>query len=370
MSPSTKHAAIAMTLVTSLAACKYLVQSSWISKTEPLSFSQDIADEGNPWQQDVELIHAADQYDSLESATKQVAAQLAEFIHDHQWQFKSPILVQVRFEGVSSPSDFPERTVATLEQYLPLVLDAGSRLQFKLLSSTVPLEQPEPNKSKPVELRLTTLPIRSIEEPNLGTGILVMSGSIFFGDQSKFLGPLQIASKGWIEHWSSFRASPSNQHFRQYRAESVDRAQSLIARELANQWHGQRTNYRLVGGMSPNQAADIVRRQLPSLDLIVDQFEQTFQLMVQDGSQLPAFTRSALLVDQSPQKLEAVRVLLDSSAKLHSEQLWSRLRWLCSLALVLVVLTFGLDQITLGYYTWRIRGGAVLVASIILLLLA
>ncbi len=369
MTPTTKHAAIALTVVALTVASKFLVPSVLNARFTSQNFNQNgVIQLGDPWQRDVELTHAADQYDCLESATKQLAAQLSEFILDNSRQFKETIIVHVRFEGEPSLSDLPARTLSSLEHYLPLaLLDAAPQVKVQLSRSTSSPDLGEADTSL-IELSLTTQAVGTDNILALHADSLLLAGSIYFDQQVRTLKPLQIASKSWIGQWTAYRNRPSHQHLRQYRAETMDQAQLLVCRELASKWRGQRSHTGLVSQLSQDQATEIIQQQLPRLGLIVDQFEQTFQLTMQDGSQLPALTRSALLVDQSPQKLEPVHALLDSSSQRRAQQFWSRFRLLCPIAIVLMIGTLGLDRLTLGYYTWRIRSGAVLIASVIFLL--
>jgi hypothetical protein len=370
MSPSTKYAALALIVVASIVASKYQAQSYWGARVPLPTTNINGLVESAPWLRDVELTHAADQYDCLDSATKQLAAQLAAFIQDRQSQFQEPVLVRVRCEGECSLSDFRARTNASLKSYLPqALLDADPKLNVQLSSSTETSVQQDSHEGHCIDLRLTTQSIGLDNTPNSSSDTFLLAGSIEFDQQVTNLKPLQVAGKDWIGQWAAYRDGSTHKHLQQYRAESLDEAQMLVARELAHKWHSQRSHNRFVSGLSQNQAAEIIQRELPRLGLIVDQFEQTFQLTLQDGTQLPALTRSALLIDQSPLKLDAVQATLDSSYHRRAQQFWSRLGLLCPIALVLIILTLGLDQLTLGYYTWRIRSGAVLIASVIFLLL-
>jgi hypothetical protein len=372
MSQLMKYAGIILTVVTVIVVCYLLAPSVLDSAAAPSSPNQNgLFELGNQWQRDVELTHAADQYDCLESATKRMAAQLAAFMLDRQGLIEDSVTVEVRCEGEHLPSDFAKRVVSALELFLPLaLLDSAphQKVQFlhSMASSTPSKESTE---SSFVELRLTTLSIGANNDPELNAGRLLLAGAIYFDQQVTAMTPLQIASKDWIGRWNGYRSSPSHQHFRQYRAETLDQARRMVARELASVWQGQGANQRLVGALSRQQATTIILQQLTRLDLVVDQFEQTFQLTMQDGSQLPALARSALLVDQSPPKLEAVWALLDTSSQRASKQFWRSLGLLVSVASILLAVTFGLDRLTLGYYTWRIRGGAVLIATVLVLML-
>ena len=369
MTPTRKHAVIALTVVALTVASKFLVPSVLNSQVPSADFIQNgVIQLGDPWQCDVELTHAADQYDCLESATKQLAAQLSEFIQDNSRQFKETIIVHARFEGEPPLNDFPARAFSSLEQYLPLtLLDAAPHLKVQLSRPSSSPDRKEAETSL-IELSLTTQAVETDSDPDLHSDSLLLAGSIYFDQQVRTLKPLQITSKSWIGQWTAYRNTPSHQHMRQYRAETMDQAQLLVSRELASVWFGHRPHTRLVNQLSQDQATEIIQQQLARLGLVVDQFEQTFQLTMQDGSQLPALTRSALLVDQSPQKLEPVHALLDSSSQRRAQQFWSRFRLLCPIAIVLMIGTLGLDRLTLGYYTWRIRSGAVLIASVIFLL--
>jgi hypothetical protein len=330
---------------------------------------------GDGWQRDVELSHAADQYDCLESAAKQLAAQLAEFVQDNQHHFEDTVFIRVHVDNEQLPTDLSTRLISSLEYSLPLSLGSlrdpmqTDPLNVRLWRADKQ-DQKDATESPNIELRVATLPAWSTTGGSPKSDCLVLAASIFFDHRVTTLQPLQIVAKDWIRQWSAYRNHPAHQHLQQYRAETIDQARMLVVRELANEWYKQRSNYRLLNALSRDQATKLIQQQLPRLDLHVDQFEQVFQLRMQDGSQVPALTRAALLVDLSPQKVDAVRSLLDSSSHRQRERFWSRLSLLGPLAAVLMIAALGLDRLTLGYYTWRIRGGALLLAGVIFVLLA
>jgi hypothetical protein len=372
MSNSTKNSLVVMA-VAAVSLVWYLglyrtnvAQPSYQASNEDINL---IEGDGS-WQRDVELTHRADQYDCIEAAIKQLSVQLVEFIERHQEKLDESVAVEMILEGEHG-TDLKTDIDTWLERSLQLAVAEklpNLRIQIHHSQSSAEMEAVDEsaNKSSKVELRLARLNVKDADQP--GSQPLVLAPSVYFQGEVTALVPLQVAQKNWIRQWSTYRSSPATQSLRQYRAETIEQANSLMARDLAKRWRAQTSRVSVIPTLSESQATKLISQESARLGLCVDQFEQTFQLALLDGTEVPAMKRAALLVDLSPEKLEPALKLLSSSGKHQRDRFVGRLEILVPSAIVLLLAIFALDRVTMGYYTWRIRGAAFVVGSMILLL--
>ncbi len=317
---------------------------------------------GREWLPGIELTHAADVYDSLDSVAQRLAAEVvAHLLSDASYD--RPIMIGVRFVGDILDANQQSIVKASFERGLR---SAGSEYSaFNDNRLQVFTDQAAPTQAMQLSIRLDNeFSVHNEKEVKS----LVIQANLRTPDASVSLSPMQLVSKPWVQSWNAFRSRHSQDNYWQYRGNSMQEAEMALADQLAHQLVGQQSRRRWLwnrSSLSVPSATRLILRELDHCGLIVDRFSQTFQLRLADGTQVPAISRCALLVDQNPQRLARLSSILTSAARHQSRDHWVRSCMLGATVLVLCVAYVGLNSLTQGYYVWHLRGICTAIAVIV-----
>jgi hypothetical protein len=190
------------------------------------------------------------------------------------------------------------------------------------------------------------------------------------GAEPFLLPHVQFVDKPWVRSWNPFRNRFPQQNLWQVRGttteDAVQAATQLVLSQIEPLVRGRLG--RLGARNLADTSRDLVRQELESGALIRDRFTQTFRIE-SAGPSTPAYSRTALLVDLSPDGLDPLidrvthREITASRRRANS---WGTLGALC---LLICLVYAGLNAATQGYYTWVLRAGAVAMVVALLLLL-
>ena len=152
---STKYWAGLLLLTLGLAWIFLSPRFSPLSQSAPPDSSR-LFELGDHWQHEIELTHAADRYDCIESASKQLACTLVRHLQATSLLDQEPPSISLRCDDQQLPTDVRARLFSSLQSHLQqALLEIGHTRTVQLnANSTTTSDQAESAEPK-LEIRLT-----------------------------------------------------------------------------------------------------------------------------------------------------------------------------------------------------------------------
>lgn len=328
----------------------------------------DIVGGGSEWLPDVEDTHAADVYCSREAAARQLGRQVAEAIKEQMSDADSPdsvssdsvrVWVGVDLDEIGDSESIYGAFAETLRSQVPLAV--------------VSLSEGEETGDRNEDVHVTVLAFKWDKEPAAwDKSQQQLSGDLhahlqWNTRQRDF--SARFIHKPWLAEYNAFASAHPDRQLLLVRGSDEQETVRIAAKTLLPKVEARlRSEFREIPAWWSDQAQDYLATQITERRLRIDRFSQTFSTQLGETS-FPAYSREAILIDYSSPKLEeAIHHMSIQLQQAHSRRAAS---WASVAGLFVLIcgVYLALNAATKGYYTWVLRGAAVvlLIATIVVL---
>jgi hypothetical protein len=311
------------------------------------------------WLEDIEYIHSADVYDSLESAMKRVAAQTIQQLAP-SWDRTTAIPIKIVFRNASETKidSFTEAG------WLRCLQQASSALGFSDTDLLKPIGQ-DSDDHEFAELRL------NLTKDSGSSQTECLTASLEYRGNTNVFSPMNIVDKPWVQSFGQFRNENPNKKLIQFRGNTIADVEQAALEHIVDESVARPEEPHTLWDRLRSWHRD--RRDIRSLimesGMIVDRFTQSFPLNGVDVESDVSLNRCAILVDLSSSAAERVKAKFAEWKNRDWHDTWVRRRWLGALLCGVGILYVFANSATKGYYVWQLRGGACLMTALLALVL-
>lgn len=344
--------------------------------------SEQMIDTGSSWRPEVEILYPTQFYESLDSAAKRINSYVQRRLEsEHLAASDLSLLLLLHGAGLSDTQKY--RMTTSIQQHWNSCRRANGfhglqtiHVEVKNCTSeelalqpttTIELEPSSQFKHQPILAiahhisPIDVSPVASkspiSKKPHAIRLELAWLGKNSLPSDDDCLEVIQICERPWLMEWEYFREQSGNPDLLRIRAESSAEADQILAQQVLNSWKNRPQGFQKFTWIGSEDLSDfpLLASWIKDANVIQDRWNQDFHLKMDDGTNLAAITRTALLCDLQPSVLKPILDRMDVIHRRHQDRWLSGMGLIACSAILMTILSLLLDAWTLGYYTWTIR---------------